>query len=382
MVMGEIHLGKILAENRRRRGVTQDELAEFMGVSKAAVSKWETGASYPDILLLPGLASYFDISIDDLMGYEPQMDEEGISKVYRALAEEFTVLPFDEVMEHCRSYIRKYYSCYRLLLQMAVLFVNHFMLAGSEEKAGQVYEEAMELFCRVKEGAAEEYVRRDARFMEAYCLLNLGRPEEVLELLEEEPMGAGPSETLLASAWQMKGNEKESKRVLQTALYKNIVAFMNLMASYTRLELADKEKYGESCKRTMAVADAFHLETLHPTLLMTALVEMAQGWMALGEREKALEALRRYTDLALGDIYPLRLKGDGYFDLLDEWMEKNRKLDVSPPRDETAIRRSIVQALTENPAFAVLADDVRFREMAERLKSSEKQEGKPCRRSY
>lgn len=45
MVMGEIHLGKILAEKRRRRGITQDELAEFMGVSKAAVSKWETGGS-------------------------------------------------------------------------------------------------------------------------------------------------------------------------------------------------------------------------------------------------------------------------------------------------------------------------------------------------
>ena len=37
--MKEIHLGRVLAENRRRRGVTQDELAEFMGVSKAAVSK-------------------------------------------------------------------------------------------------------------------------------------------------------------------------------------------------------------------------------------------------------------------------------------------------------------------------------------------------------
>ena len=64
MYMKELHLGRILAENRRKRGITQDELAEFMGVSKAAVSKWETEVSYPDIMLLPRLASYFDISID------------------------------------------------------------------------------------------------------------------------------------------------------------------------------------------------------------------------------------------------------------------------------------------------------------------------------
>ena len=74
--MKEIHLGRILAENRRRKGITQDELAEFVGVSKAAVSKWETESTYPDILLLPRLAAYFDISIDELMGYEPQMDRE------------------------------------------------------------------------------------------------------------------------------------------------------------------------------------------------------------------------------------------------------------------------------------------------------------------
>ena len=45
--MKEIHLGRILAEQRRSRGITQDELAEFLGVSKAAVSKWETESTYP-----------------------------------------------------------------------------------------------------------------------------------------------------------------------------------------------------------------------------------------------------------------------------------------------------------------------------------------------
>ena len=45
MAMKEINLGRVLTENRRRRGMTQDQLAEHLGVSKAAVSKWETGDS-------------------------------------------------------------------------------------------------------------------------------------------------------------------------------------------------------------------------------------------------------------------------------------------------------------------------------------------------
>ena len=72
--MKEMNLGRILIENRHKRGITQEELATHIGVSKGAVSKWETNSSLPDISLLPQLASYFDITIDELIGYEPQME--------------------------------------------------------------------------------------------------------------------------------------------------------------------------------------------------------------------------------------------------------------------------------------------------------------------
>lgn len=81
--MREINLGRVLIENRHKRGITQDELAAYMGVSKAAVSKWETGSTYPDIAVLPQLAMFFNISIDELMGYEPQMAKEEIRKLYQ-----------------------------------------------------------------------------------------------------------------------------------------------------------------------------------------------------------------------------------------------------------------------------------------------------------
>ena len=65
-------LGRILVEKRHKKGITQEELAAYLGVSKAAVSKWENEMTYPDITLLPQLAAYFNITIDDLLGYEPQ----------------------------------------------------------------------------------------------------------------------------------------------------------------------------------------------------------------------------------------------------------------------------------------------------------------------
>jgi len=69
-------IGSQIKFYRQERNVKQEELADFLGVSFQAVSKWETGASDPDISLLPKLAVYFGISIDELfeMPYEEQKE--------------------------------------------------------------------------------------------------------------------------------------------------------------------------------------------------------------------------------------------------------------------------------------------------------------------
>lgn len=63
----ESSLGKRIAEFRRKRDLTQDQLAEQFGVSAQAVSKWENDISCPDIMMLPQLADYFGTSLDELM---------------------------------------------------------------------------------------------------------------------------------------------------------------------------------------------------------------------------------------------------------------------------------------------------------------------------
>lgn len=115
--MKEIRLGSVLIKNRHKRGITQDELAAYLGVSKAAVSKWETAMTYPDITLLPRLAAYFNISIDELMGYEPQMDKMEIRKCYLQFAEEFSMLSFLVILLATGQF-------------MGVLLINVWILLG------------------------------------------------------------------------------------------------------------------------------------------------------------------------------------------------------------------------------------------------------------
>lgn len=60
-------LGARIAGMRKQKGITQEGLADIMGVSSQAVSKWENNLSCPDIQLLPKLAATFDISVDQLL---------------------------------------------------------------------------------------------------------------------------------------------------------------------------------------------------------------------------------------------------------------------------------------------------------------------------
>ena len=62
--------GKRIVAQRKRLGLTQDRLAELLGITAQAVSKWENDQSCPDITMLPKLAEVFGISTDDLLGLE------------------------------------------------------------------------------------------------------------------------------------------------------------------------------------------------------------------------------------------------------------------------------------------------------------------------
>ncbi len=67
----EQSLGKKLSALRREHGFTQDTVAERLGVSPQAVSKWENDSSCPDVMLLPKIAQLYDTTIDTLLDNEP-----------------------------------------------------------------------------------------------------------------------------------------------------------------------------------------------------------------------------------------------------------------------------------------------------------------------
>ena len=81
-----IYFAEKLKSLRAEKKVSQERLAQYLNVSFQAVSKWETGNTYPDITLLPGIARFFGVTIDDLLCVA-KIDEKRLFNEYSEKAE-------------------------------------------------------------------------------------------------------------------------------------------------------------------------------------------------------------------------------------------------------------------------------------------------------
>ena len=84
----EICLKDTLRALRQKNNITQEALAQHLGITSQSVGKWERGEGYPDITLLPAIAAYFDVTIDDLLDVGAARKEEKF-KAYQAEADSF-----------------------------------------------------------------------------------------------------------------------------------------------------------------------------------------------------------------------------------------------------------------------------------------------------
>lgn len=76
-----MNIGHKIKALRKQRGITQEQLANHLGVSFQAVSKWETGIALPDITLTPRLASYFGVSMDELFDFHLEETELAVEAI-------------------------------------------------------------------------------------------------------------------------------------------------------------------------------------------------------------------------------------------------------------------------------------------------------------
>ncbi len=231
-----IAIAEKLKQLRNMKGLTQEELAGFLDVSFQAVSKWERGECFPDITMLPSLANFFNVSIDELMGMNDIRNQEQLSEVFRRAHEYEADSKYDEAVELLRHAVKTFPNNYGLISELALA---HSFSNPNDTK------EAISLSECVLENSTSEKIRSTVRANLCFLYKRAGDLKKAMDLARTLP-----------HVW-------ESREML-------------------RVELLEGQAYVETLKKSIGIVLMVMNEKINALQDTKRLVNQSQKTVALG----------------------------------------------------------------------------------------------------
>ena len=187
----ELNIGMNIKRLRLAKGLTQEQLAELLTISTAAVSKWEAKNTYPDITMLFPLAEIFGVTVDELLGYDEAKAKADVDKILAEYQRLYVEGRFAEDKELIVNARKKYPHDYRIM--------NKYMWdvaggsAGNDSKTLLKNKDELTQLCDcILEGCTQDDLRAEAINMKAKLLHAAGDTEAALEILSKLPAWHAP----------------------------------------------------------------------------------------------------------------------------------------------------------------------------------------------
>ncbi|MFV0396151.1 MAG: hypothetical protein ACK5LC_17485, partial [Coprobacillaceae bacterium] len=208
---------------------------------------------------------------------------------------------------------------------------------------------------------------------EALCEMFLDKPDNVISLLKNQKWYSFlPSVgQMLSQSYQMLGETKEAKFTLQDSILDSILTIFYDITAYLSICNDDVDHFDEICRRAINLGETFNIKQLFPVAILSFFLTAAEGYLTIGNMDKALIMLESYSEVATDDIFPLTTRGDKFFTLIDEL--KDKQLDelsfkmTELSRDTQSIKQDIVDSVIQNPIFTTLANDQRYKVVTKKL---------------
>jgi len=187
----ELNIGMNIKRLRLAKGLTQEQLAELLTISTAAVSKWEAKNTYPDITMLFPLAEIFGVTVDELLGYDEAKAKADVDKIiaeYQRLGVEGRFAERTELIAGAR---KKYPHDYRIMTKYMWDKVGG--KAGNNAESLLKNKDELTQICDcILEGCTQDDLRADAINMKAKLLHAAGDTQTALEVLSKLPVWHAP----------------------------------------------------------------------------------------------------------------------------------------------------------------------------------------------
>lgn len=193
-------VGSTIKQLRKREGITQEQLAEYLGITSRAISQWECERTTPDITLIPALCHIFGVSSDELLEIDIHKSNEEIKRYLDKAAELCHQGKWEDYSNILREANKKFPRDYKIMLRLANALVNEH-----SRKKDKKYNEVFDLCNRILAECTDSNTRYEAIDILATAYGYAGKNEEMLKLANEMPKSHLSYENFMLYHW--KGND-------------------------------------------------------------------------------------------------------------------------------------------------------------------------------
>lgn len=298
-----MNIGAVIRTNRKRLGLTQEQVASRLGVTAPAVNKWERGAALPDIALLGPIARLLGVSLEELLSFREDLTEEELADLIGQADRRFSDGPYEEAFAWVRDTLAQWPNCGKLtmhLVQMADSWARMEELPPDGERDRFITDRYVRLL-----DSGEEDLRRSAA--EALVSLHLwrkqyGSAEAFLQRFSKyDPLG----KLLRGRVQDESGRREEALRTYEELLFQgcNGLTMVLQEMQVSALRSGDRAQARMLAEKQGALAAAFDMgkyAELSPRLEPALAEGDADGLLALlGELLEAAGTLGAFADSPL-----------------------------------------------------------------------------------
>lgn len=240
-----MNIGLNIKNLRLAKGMTQEELAEYTGVSSRAVSRWENGITYPDISLLPILANIFEVTVDELLDVDVYKKEHDIKSILEENQKYKHTGEVEKSIELLRKSLNKYPNSFEIMKQLKNALLMYY--CAKDVERGYLLDEIIELCEKILNKCNDNKIRESATRDLVFVYPRVGEREKAKKLAEEQPSIYMCKEHLLEDVLEgeeldelLKGNvisitERFHGIILSMSVKKDPQMKINLMNKYLEL---------------------------------------------------------------------------------------------------------------------------------------------------
>lgn len=359
-------IGSIIKRLRREKDITQEQLAEYLGITSRAISQWECDRTVPDISQLPALCHIFNVSSDVLLGIDIEKNNEEIKKYlsdaaelgYQGKGAERTIL--------LREANKKFPRDYKIMQSLAYSLVCEYSRKGIKE-----YDEVFDLCNRILAECTDSTIRYEAIDTLGNAYGYAGKKEEMLKLTKEMPRAHFSYEDFMRYRWKGDADFEEFREYLSFLIYRT--AEMIELAATQRHDNGDFIYPLEDSIHLWKTEVAF-LDLLFPDgdyqykaqLGEAACSLLCTAYLRKQNYEEAWKWLEKSADFAIHmDTYDFEAPHTS--PILRGYSSGGWIMEAGDNRSQ-----SLLEWLEMNNEVAVLRSDVRYETLVNRLKNVSK----------